>query len=306
MDLAKKKKDSAPEAQNGTVASQGDKGPYIPALSMEDQSKKYDVNTTAEKVRRRDWLIRILALILLILLLILGVAFCTFSVLNTAGRFTVSLVPNDYGITLADNEEFRSPTLNLSAAPVENMDNITKEWILNKDGRLGDDPEYADFSEISSKWGENNGSNYLAYTFGVRNASDASSDDDAVVAYRATLRLNYAYKDADKAVRVMVMRVKDVGKDEEANKKKMESTIYAMPSKTGGVEAFATDKSFMNSEIVFDDVREGFEVGATDRFTVIIWLEGEDPECVNKIMGGEAKFSMQFEVLGSGETDVED
>ena len=57
MELARKKKDSAPEnaTVNGTVASQGDKGPYIPALTMENQSKKIDVNTTAEKVHKRDW-----------------------------------------------------------------------------------------------------------------------------------------------------------------------------------------------------------------------------------------------------------
>lgn len=294
MDLAKKKKDAAPEAQSGTVASQGDKGPYIPALSMENQSKKYDVNTTAEKVRKRDWLIRIIALILLILLLIIGIGYCSISILNKAGRFTVSLVPNDYGIQLAETEDFQSPTLNLSAAPVEDMNNITKEWILNKNGELGDDPVYDSFTDLAGKWGEHNGKNYLAYTFGVRNAG---AEPDDVVSYRATLVQNYEYKGADEAVRIMVIRKTNKGE---------QATIYAKPRTSDGkLETFAADESFMEDDVVFEDIRSDFMVGEVDRYTVVIWLEGEDPECVNAIMGGEAKFSMQFEVIGGGKADVD-
>jgi hypothetical protein len=294
MDLAKKKKDAAPEAQNGTVASQGDKGPYIPALSMADQSKKYDVNTTAEKVRKRDWLIRIIALILLILLLIIGIGYCSITILNKAGRFTVSLIPNDYGIQLAETEDFQSPTLNLSAAPVEDMNNITKEWILNKNGELGDDPVYNSFSELASKWGEHNGKNYLAYTFGVRNAG---AEPDDVVSYRVTFNLEDKLKGAEQAVRVMIIRRTEKGD---------EATIYAMPRTSDGkVEKFAADKSFLSDDVVFEDIRSDFIVGEVDRYTVVIWLEGEDPECVNAIMGGEAKFSMQFEVIGGGKAEVD-
>lgn len=290
MDLAKKKKDAAPETQNGTVASQGDKGPYIPALSMEDQSKKYDVNTTAEKVRKRDWLIRIIALILLILLLIIGIGYCSITILNKAGRFTVSLVPNEYGIQLSETEDFDKPTLHLSAAPVEDMNNITKDWILNKNGELGEgDPVYESFTALDKVWGEHNGKNYLAYTFGVRNASADAQD---VVSYRATLNLEYEYKGADEAVRVMVYR-------------NGEPTVYAKPRTSDGkLERFAADKNFLEDDIVFEDIRSDFKVGETDRYTVVIWLEGEDPECVNAIMGGEAKFSMNFEVIGGGKTQV--
>lgn len=289
--MAKKNKEPAPEtAPNGTVASQGDKGPYIPALSMEDQSKKYDVNTTAEKVRKRDWLIRIIALILLILLLIIGIGYCSITILNKAGRFTVSIDPNEYGIQLADSEDFGHPTLNLSGAPIENMTNITKAWLLNQNGELGADPVYRNFAAIDQVWGEHNGENYLAYTFGVRNASAKAEDR---VSYRATLNLDYEYKGADEAVRVMVFRN---GKD----------TTYAKPrTDNGRVESFAADKNFLEDDVVFSDVRTDFQVGEIDRYTVVIWLEGEDPECVNAIMGGEAKFSMNFEVIdGSGGAEV--
>ena len=38
------------------------------------------------------------------------------------------------------------------------------------------------------------------------------------------------------------------------------------------------------------------------KITVVIWLEGNDPDCTDDIMGGEFKLDMTFEILGvSGE-----
>ena len=40
-----------------------------------------------------------------------------------------------------------------------------------------------------------------------------------------------------------------------------------------------------------------FKSGSIDKYTVVIWLEGWDPECVDNIMGGEVKLSMNFHIL---------
>ena len=32
----------------------------------------------------------------------------------------------------------------------------------------------------------------------------------------------------------------------------------------------------------------------SDRFTVVIYLEGDDPECVDAIIGGELKLKMEI------------
>jgi hypothetical protein len=45
---------------------------------------------------------------------------------------------------------------------------------------------------------------------------------------------------------------------------------------------------------------EDFKAGEVDRFTVVIWLEGWDPECVNDIMEGRFTLSMNFNVLTDG------
>ena len=42
--------------------------------------------------------------------------------------------------------------------------------------------------------------------------------------------------------------------------------------------------------------RTGFKKGEIDKFTIVIWLEGNDPECTDEIRGGKIKFSMNFSV----------
>ena len=38
--------------------------------------------------------------------------------------------------------------------------------------------------------------------------------------------------------------------------------------------------------------RNGLEPGQMDRYTILVWLEGKDPECIDDIIGGEMKMSM--------------
>ena len=40
--------------------------------------------------------------------------------------------------------------------------------------------------------------------------------------------------------------------------------------------------------------RKEMKPGDIDRYTVVIYLEGEDPECVDAIIGGEIKLNMEF------------
>ena len=42
--------------------------------------------------------------------------------------------------------------------------------------------------------------------------------------------------------------------------------------------------------------REGFEPKAKDKYTVVIWLEGNDPDCIDELIGGTLKLSMDFKI----------
>ena len=35
-----------------------------------------------------------------------------------------------------------------------------------------------------------------------------------------------------------------------------------------------------------------FKVGDINKYTIVIWVEGDDPECVDALIGGEIKMHM--------------
>ncbi len=288
--MAKKKKDKIqPDSPQNNGFVPGATGDYIPALS--DGMGKYDVNTSAETVYKRNLLIRILAIVVGVLIVLLGLGYACTAVINSGGRFTVSMAGNLYGIQLADNPEFENPTLQLYGSAIESMDNITKQWLLNQNGELKtDDPVYASFEELDQVYGDHNGTNYLAYTFAVRNGGAAESGEDATVDYRASLEIVSAYKGADEAIRAMVF-INGV------------PTTYAKPQlgTEDTKETFAADENFLSDDVIMQYTSKGFKVNDSDRYTVVVWLEGEDPECVNDIMGGEVKLKMNLEVLEKAE-----
>ena len=39
--------------------------------------------------------------------------------------------------------------------------------------------------------------------------------------------------------------------------------------------------------------------GATDKYTVVMWLEGEDPQCVNDLFGGKLTVEYDFNVVSA-------
>jgi len=51
---------------------------------------------------------------------------------------------------------------------------------------------------------------------------------------------------------------------------------------------------FFSDEIAVLEQRKQFEPGNIDKYTIVIWLEGDDPDCVNKIIGGEIKLHMEI------------
>jgi hypothetical protein len=54
---------------------------------------------------------------------------------------------------------------------------------------------------------------------------------------------------------------------------------------------FETDTTVMTT------TTEGFKVGDIDKYTVVIWAEGNDPECIDDIRGGHVRMRMLFDVI---------
>ncbi len=226
---------------------------------------KYTVKRTGKQIMRLQMMIRVAAMIVLALFLIILLMYVFSLFSNGAGRFTVSSSDGHRGLILSETSDFSNTTALLNAEAVENMDNITYAWLPN---------------DLTETDGSHNGDNYLCYTFYVKNTGTEDID------YRAFIDIEYVKLNVDHAVRVQLYRNE-------------EFDVYAKPAADGSAEVdpeFETTP-FVDPNTVCDYVRSDFKVDEVDKYTVVCWLEGEDPECVNDILGGELKMSMFFEVL---------
>lgn len=225
--------------------------------------KPFTVRATAKKVRRRNVLLKFFLVMLLIVVLLLSLFYGCSLFVNKAGNFTVWISDEDQNlITLSDTPDFAKCSTMLEADIIPEMDNITKSWM----------PDNLD--EVD---GCHNGDNYIAYTFYLKNAGSNEID------YSTQIDIHAVAKAADHAVRVMVI-------------KNGEETVYAKAQK-GSTEPEPDTVAFLSKTKVLENVTEGFEAGAVDKYTVVIWLEGNDPECIDNIRGGVVKMSMNFKVL---------
>ena len=57
---------------------------------------------------------------------------------------------------------------------------------------------------------------------------------------------------------------------------------------------------FMQNRLESDTIvcsyeESNFLVGNVDKYTIVIWMEGDDPECVDRIIGGSVELSMNID-----------
>ncbi len=237
--------------------------------NMDERMKPFTVRATARTVRRRNVLLKAFAIILLIAVVVLGVFYALSSYVDKAGNFTVWISDEDRNlITLSDTPDFANCTTMLEADIIPQMDNITKAWIYD---------DYENPEDLDNVNGCHNGDNYIAYTFYLKNAGTNEID------YLSQINIHAVTKAADNAVRVMVI-------------KNGEETVYAK-AKKGSNEPEPDTVAFLSDTIVLKNTTTDFASGAVDKYTVVIWLEGNDPECIDNIRGGVVKMSMNFKVL---------
>lgn len=128
-------------------------------------------------------------------------------------------------------------------------------------------------SMIDNVDGEHNGENYIAYTFYLYNGGDSA------VNYVFDLVCVSPTNDIDKAIRVRLYQ-------------NGEPTTYAAP-KTDGTGAEVGTVPFLNG-LLIKKGHASLDGGKTDKFTVVIWIEGNDPDTTDAIIGGQFKIRMTF------------
>ena len=161
--------------------------------------------------------------------------------------------------------------------------------------------------EVDMTDGPHNGANYLAYTFYILNSGEDTSS------YAYTVQMDESTKHCDEAVWVMLF--------EDGHQ-----LLYSAPSQEGGGEGiygYANEPPFYDccydqqyqyykegerwgivttpyaeEGIVARGVVDDVTPGTAHKYTIVIWLEGYDPQCTNDIFGGFAKYSMKFSTMG--------
>ncbi len=241
-----------------------------PVSAANDKMGKYSVKTSSKKLNKREALIRILTIILIILLLFLfGLFACTSYISN--GSFTVSTNADAFnaGIAISEEPDFKNPARILEGSDFQNMREGTYPLL----------PEDINDYDGSHNFLTEDGMYYFTYSFYVKNTGTEKAG------YTAKLNVESVTQGADEAVRVMVTH----------NDK---TQVYAKPAlgSTSVLEQYA-DKNFVSNMQVASFTNDDFEAGAVDRFTVAIWFEGDDPECVDDILEGEIKFSMDLNLI---------
>ena len=201
-------------------------------------------------------------LILIILMLLLSFVYFTVGIIYNSGNFSITLDKNlyfDKGLIIYDDFNYKVYRTELYAEVPKTFDNIYYKWL----------PDNLDQYE----GGSHNGDNYLAYTFYIENIGEQVSD------YWSELVIDDVIKNVDEAVRIRVYR-------------NGEYVTYAKLSSRGTAEPETVP--FESDELVVREHVANFEPGDKDKYTIVIWVEGSDPECTDNILGGEFKVHMDF------------
>lgn len=256
-----------------------------------------------DKTRRRKRLLFWLTLLLIAFLLCLWLLMFWWT---RAGDLVIDVdrLADQKGIALSETSDFKHPETVLSGEAVDNVTNITYAWLtdnLTVNGDITYLDNYVSQDDKTIDGGSHNGDsnnnrkkltgantageNYLAYTFYCKNVGDQTVD------YTATLINKGAAKSMDEAVRIIVF-------------KNGEPTIYAQKKHKSNepeddsefIPKSLNSESWINSKEIMTTKSENFKPNSVDKYTILMWVEGNDPECVNEILGGHMKMAMSFSV----------
>lgn len=228
---------------------------------MAEQKEKIKLNS--ERIRERNKKIRVVKIGILIMLMALIIMYFLLRIVFETGYFTVSLDPDfaqASGLVMYEKIAEKQERKILKATRVDFMDNISVKWLPENLNNMGE--------------GSHNGENYLAYTFYLENKG---SDP---INYWYQILVDDVIKNVDKAIRVMVYR-------------NDERIIYARPNETTGEPEEGTKKFYSDTEVLLEH-RENFVPGEIDKFTIVVYLEGDDPDCVDALIGGEMQMHMDI------------
>ena len=237
---------------------------------MKTNKGNIGLRRTAAEVKKYRTLLRIIPIATGCAVLALAIVYTITAFYTKYGSFTVTVNKFDnvkYALTLSETPDFTETVGRLNCKASEEITNIDGSTLP------------LDIDMIN---GEHNGDNYVAYTFYCKNAGEEAVTYEYQV-YIANMTLNI-----EKAVRV---RLYVNG----------EYTDYAR-TKTDGTGPEPGTTEFLSESVIARQQIANFNPGDVTKYTIVIWLEGNDPECIDNILGGEFKIDMSMTIVGIEES----
>lgn len=223
---------------------------------------KERIKQSAKESVKKSTRLRTLKIILLITSLFLINLYIILGIMYKGQSFTVSL-DSEQGLqsnlTIYEKLEEKTERTYLKCEDIDFFTDISVDWIPDD---INDRAE-----------GSHCGNNYIAYTFYAENQGQET------INYWAAIEIEDVIKNVDDAIRVMVYR-------------NGERVVYAKPASNGGTERGTTP--FKDESTVMLEQIQNFKVGDIDKYTIVIFIEGDDPQCTDAIIGGEIGMYMRL------------
>ena len=190
---------------------------------------------------------------------------------QNAGNFVMSVdtAARLRGITMSLDPEFETSTSRLLSDPIDAAKDVTYAWIKREE-IVATPGNYVDIDH-----------DYVAYTFYVKNEGFETVDLSYYV------RITDVYNNLDAAIRVLII---DDGVETLYMK---EDTITKDYSKW-----MPEAEKFITTATVMRKVIPDFNPGEIRAFSIVVWLEGQDPDTTDEILGGMIKMTMNFTING--------
>ncbi len=246
---------------------------------------------------------RVLVALLLTLVVALSSMFMLSEITKMKGHFTVNITEDlfDKGFSIGDSiekDKIKNPTSYLKGDELENTP-CTSISQISKD--------------VDKLDGSNNGGDYFSYTFYIQN----KSGDNANYGYE--LVINSESKDASKIAWVLLFIDGKAAFYAKADKNGEQQTLPHRDDNTRGyreppfydVAAFPELQyeiidnptarydyyrlialPFESDTVITSGKFSDMEPGIIHKYTVVSWIEGDDPDCTNDMIGGH--FGLEF------------
>ena len=249
---------------------------------------------------RRGALWALLGALALAMLALYGASLVT----EMRGHFTINLTDDliSQGFELSNTADFANPSARLYGTPVEDAPCIS----------IVDLPSGLDDID-----GSHNGRNYFAHTFYLAKRGEGEAD------YAFTLSVNSESLNASEAIWVLLFEDgvptvfakanRQTGEAECLPAKDNDRVGYAdLPLAQDGLQESQYEvvrqtatrtyyrlipRSFVKDKTVVTSSQEDVKQDEVHKYTVVLWLEGDDPDCTNDLIGGHIGMQMDFELL---------